>query len=242
MGRYGRDGRGLFLAALAGMGIMMVQGGDVRGGFITGVTSTGGGGTTTSSAISTISPGNDNSIGASPNLIGIQQNFTTLAPIDLTFTFQDSTGRVGKTTEYFVTQTVTNNTSETWTGFKFLLGFGTGGSFVIGKPGNSLDFDFPTYDPTPTSTAFTNHSTLPAPLQFTSLTWSGGSVLPGQTITFTFSIDVPNRNQIWPQGAGEFTLRALPGLPHAPEPGTLTLSTLAIVGFLGYGWHRRKRN
>ena len=114
-------------------------------------------------------PNNDNTAGASPNLIpaSIFLNAGGFGILDFEFNVLDS----GGTTEYFHTPLMVNNSGVTWTDFHFQLGFGTGASFVTAGPGSGLDFDTPTGDPPPTSSAFTVLAHAP-----TSLEWSGGTV------------------------------------------------------------------
>jgi len=144
-------------------------------------------------------PNNNNTISPSPNQIlnfpGLSctpKTFQVLAPIDTPLFVQSS----GGITEYFVTETVVNNTNLIWTGFDFELGTRVKGKFVSFEDLISIpelippSFDTagtPNRDPIPTSSNFTSlvH-------QNYSLGWSGGSVAPGEAINFSFSLDVPD--------------------------------------------------
>ena len=186
--------------------------------------------------INTPFPNNDNSILASPNQIlnfpGLSctpKTFEVIAPIDTTLIVEPS----GGTTEYYFTETVVNNTGETWVDFHFELGFGIGNDFrrfdAIPLPFNIAvpDFDTPDLNPAPTSSKFTNlvHEDI-------SLWWSEGSVAPGETADFTFSVDVPDDFQglnIY----NNFTLRQVPTISSVPEPNSIF--GLLILGLIGTG-------
>jgi len=60
----------------------------------------------------------------------------------------------GGTTEYLVTQSLVNNSGQTWTDFHFELGFGVGTDFIRSGDTDGLDFDTPDQDPAPTSSVF----------------------------------------------------------------------------------------
>ena len=184
--------------------------------------------------VNTDTENNDNSLGASPNQIlnfpGLSctpKTFEVIAPIDTRLFVQLS----GGTTEYFFTETVVNDTDSTWTDFHFELGFDTGDNFrrfdEIPLPLNIAvpDFDTPNRDPAPTSSKFANliHQDL-------SLWWSGGSVAPGETVDFTFSVDVPD-DFLGLDLYNNFTIRQTPTV--VPEP-TSTLALLAL-GSIGAG-------
>jgi hypothetical protein len=84
-------------------------------------------------------------------------------------------------TEYFVTKTVTNNTSSAWISFRIDFGCGS-----VGKdpcPFNPLTGD---YDLAPTSSAGGTLTTQ-AP---TEIRWDGLNILPGNSVNFTFSVDL----------------------------------------------------
>jgi hypothetical protein len=182
--------------------------------------------------VSTRALNNDNVVSGNPNSIALPGtpgpgiSVTSLNPIDIVFDMQSSQG----TTEYFVDELLTNNTGVAWSGFNMQIGFGTGANFQIDGLVNSPllnnpDFDAPNYDPTPTSSGFSQLTTNP-----NELTWSGGSV-PANGINFLglgFSLDTPD--DLLGNVTSAFTLREIP-IP-VPEPSTLALLTLGADSLL----------
>lgn len=190
--------------------------------------------------VSTSAPNNDNSIGTSPNqIIGFPglsctpKTFQEIAPIDTVLFVELSDG----TTEYFFTETVVNDTDSTWIDFHFELGFGTRDNFrrfdEVPLPFNIAvpDFDTPNRDPAPTSSKFTNliHQDI-------SLWWSGGSVAPGETVDFTFSVDVPD-DFLGLDLYNNFTIRQVPTV--TPEPSSIL--GLVALGGIALGSSRKKQ-
>lgn len=179
--------------------------------------------------VDTPSPNNDNSVDPSPNQIlnfpGLSctpKTFKFIAPIDTKLFVEPS----GGTTEYYFTETVVNNTGYSWTGFYFQLGSGIDKLFdPFDRPGRPYPisiaipkFDTPDRDPNPNSSQFKNlvHRNF-------SLWWSDGSVAPGETVDFMFSLDVPDDfagNNIYE----DFTIRQTPVVPEPP----FVLSSVAI--------------
>jgi hypothetical protein len=169
------------------------------------------------------------------NLTGLScspKTFQAIAPIDTQLLVEPSQG----TTKYLAKETVVNQTTSVWDGYNFEIGVRADGEFaspavILVPPGfaipsfgsNALEF---------TSSKFTQL------LQDGSfnLGWSGGSVAPGESVDFTFSIDVPddlNGNNFY----NSFTIRQLPIAASAasvsiPEP-TSTLSFLGLLGLFG---------
>jgi hypothetical protein len=185
--------------------------------------------------VNTPFPNNDNSITPSPNQIrnfpGLSctpKTFQVIAPIDTELFVEPS----GATTEYFFTETVINNTNSTWNGFSFRIGFGVNDNFappelILVPPGFAIpDFDFngSSSDPQPTSSKFTQL------LQDGSfnLEWSGGSVAPGESVDFTFSLDIPD--DVGNNFSNSFTIRQVPSAEPIPEPS----STLGILAFAAF--------
>ena len=170
--------------------------------------------------VSTLSPNNDNA-NPSDNEVVLLTHFGAVGPIDIRFGVQLS----GGTTEYFFSETVTNNTGIAWIGYQLELGFGVGDTFYrfdenpfplnISFP----DFDTPDRDPTPTSSVF---STLSTHENF-DIQWSGGIVPPAGTVDFTFSIDTPD-DWLGFDLYSDFTLRQTP--EPIPAPPALILGAL----------------
>jgi hypothetical protein len=188
--------------------------------------------------VATPLPNNDNSTDASQNQIlnfpGLScspKTFQVIAPIDTQLFVEPS----GGTTEYFFTETVVNNTNSTWDGFSFKIGFGVNDNFappeLILVPSDFAipDFDFngSSSDPQPTSSQFTEL------LQDGSfgLEWSGGSVAPGESVDFSFSVDVPDDlagNNFY----NSFTIRQLPNGKRVSEPASIN-GVLVLLSILG---------
>ena len=177
--------------------------------------------------VSTPSPNNDNATSASPNQIVFPSNypgstFNSLNPLDTVFLVSPSSGA----TEYFLSQSVFNNTGLALQGLTLQIGSGIDSNFQIG--GGIVvpeivypDFDIPTRDPAPTASAFPQVNSSIYQLQF-----SGGTLAPGNVVamSMTFSIDVPN--DLSGNGYSQFTLRTIP--VAVPEPASLVL-----MGFTG---------
>jgi hypothetical protein len=105
------------------------------------------------------------------------------------------------------------------------LGFGTGAQFDPSDPGDGLSFDAPLYDLLPTSGAFSTVSTNEDILVFS------GGVHNLALQLYTLRIDVPDNYS-------RFTLRQYP--TAVPEPSTIALGTIALVGMVGFARRRRK--
>jgi hypothetical protein len=173
-------------------------------------------GTGTGTAV-TVAPNNNNS-NPSANTITLTETFGSVGAIDAVFNLTATGGN----TEYFATLTATNNTGVTWTDFHFQL--------LPTVASDSLTFDLPQMDPTPTSTSFATLSHLEDTID-----WTGGSVPNGGVTIFTLSIDVPDPLL-------QFALRALPSTAAAvAEPGVLLVTGSGLLSLLGFGWWRGKR-
>jgi hypothetical protein len=170
----------------------------------------------------TPAPNNDNTAVASANLVPAMVFFNTLGTAEFEFAVSDS----GGTTEYRFTHPLINNTGVPWLGFTYELGFGTGAAFTPSTLGDDLDFDAPTFDPAPTSSAF---STLAA--QADMLAWSGGTVNSIGSVFATFAIDVPdNLSAFNPARLDRFTLRLIPVVtPTVTEPPVMLLAALGLA-------------
>jgi hypothetical protein len=201
--------------ALAGF---LFTGGNAWGGIIFQVQSVSGPGGTGSGFPSTLDPNDDNAI-VSANALQLTETFTAVDTISARLGTEFS----GGVTEYFVQVNVTNNTGITWTDFHF--------SLDPAVPGDGLDFDFPIDFPH-NSTAFSTVVSAEDTLDF-----SGGTVPSGLVVGFSLSIDVPD-------GVGLISLNARPTVapvPAVPEPSSLTLFSLALMGAAGHTFRRNRR-
>lgn len=180
-------------------------------------------------------PNNDNSTGPSANEIRLPgvlstKPFARPEPIDIVFALRES----GGTTEYFFSETVTNDTGRPWGDFHFELGLGTLDDFVpfrdlvFIRPTILPDFDAPDRDPPPTSSVFARLAH-----RDDAIWWSGGTVPPGGTVDFTFSIDVPDD----PLGSpNQFTLRQVPTLVPEPSALLLLIPGVFVLGAAARRW------
>jgi hypothetical protein len=148
--------------------------------------------------------------------------FTSIGPLDFVFpvTYSDNFSTV----TYFVSEGITNNTTSTWSDYHEQIGNGSDGQFTLGS--NPVTFVTPV-DATYTNPAFSGLS-----VSSDEIDYSGGAVAPGQAISLTYSITVPDNGT----SPYSFTLRQFPTV--VPEPASLGLLTLGAIGLLA----RRKRS
>lgn len=179
----------------------------------------------------TPAPNNDNATAASPNLVPASIFFNAFGTAEIEFAVANS----GGTTEYSFSQSLVNNSGQTWSGFRFDLGFGTGSSFTRASDASGLGFDVPNRDPAPFSSRFSvlDHQTA-------RLDWSGADVPAIGSVLFTFSIDVPDGLAAFhPTGLDRFTLHGTPVVAAPiPEPATLLLMG---AGLVFVAWRGRRR-
>jgi hypothetical protein len=198
-------------------------------------------------AVNTITTGSPNNVGftgvqpPNPNQLAITKTFQQLDYMDIEFNVANTAGpapanNMFSATEYFLRDTVTNQTGQDWFDFHFRLGFNVGANFI---PSNLVDFlcfdcyagenamgdPVADFDPVPTSGSFTRlvHGQ-------NEINWSRGVVPNGGATIFTLSLDVPNFHAgfpagvpvipvstAFPNGGYRFTLRQIPTVPALPR-------------------------
>ena len=181
--------------------------------------------------VNTPFPNNSNNpINNFPGLSCTPKTFQELAPIDTKLFVEPS----GGTTQYLVSETVVNKTDSTWNGFNFQIGFQSdnplgGDNFaspaVISVP---RGFAIPSFnsDTQPTSSKFAQVN----PDGSFNVNWSGGTVTPGQSVDFIFSLDVPDdleSNNFY----DSFTIRQIPIASKINQSRSIPEPSL-IFGFL----------
>ncbi|MGD1913245.1 MAG: PEP-CTERM sorting domain-containing protein [Rivularia sp. (in: cyanobacteria)] len=199
--------------------------------------------------VNTPVPNNNNSLAPNPNQINnfpglscTPKTFREIAPIDTKLFVEAS----GGTTEYLLKETVVNSTYSTWDGFNFEIGFQSDSPFGednFASPGLILvprGFAIPSFDAEtqPTSSKFTQ---VDGDGSF-NLNWSEGTVAPGESVDFSFSINVPDDlegNDFY----DSFTIRQVPiaskvnGSQSVGEPSLI----FGFVGLIGssLAWKRK---
>lgn len=174
------------------------------------------GGFVTSASVTTPNPGNNNVPGLSPNTLIAFENWTSNATIGLGFTVAS-----GPDTEYTVRKTITNNTGTTWNGFECYIG---AGNISSPTPTPAFVFDL---DLAPMNTM---GGTVVASFSNTLLTFSGFTLLPGQTMALEFNMDLIGNGQ------GGWQIQQRPTV--VPAPGAV-VAALAGIGVLA---RRRRRD
>ncbi len=182
-----------------------------------------------------ITPSTYSSIGAAGNgtatvlsnppsfdITSAAKSFTSIGPLDFVFpvTYTDN----NSTVTYFVSEGITNNTTSTWSDYHEQIGTGSDGQFTLGS--NPVTFVDPP-DSTFTNPPFPSITDSPDEIDY-----SGGAIAPGQAISLTFSITVPDNGT----SPYDFTLRQFPTV--VPEPASLGVLLVGAIGLLG----RRKRS
>lgn len=170
---------------------------------------------------------NDNVDGDSSNgLLVTQKAYFSNGPVDIVVNVVDS----GGVTEYTIMEGVDNGTGIPWSGYRIILGFGTGTGFTMSPDDDGLDFDAPDFDSAPDfsgSGYFADYSWDEDELvAFDGIFPVGGFPTP----LYKFNIDVPD-------GISSFTIRQQP--IAVPEPGSLVLVTLALPALL---FRRRRKD
>lgn len=184
--------------------------------------------------------GSQNEIDNFAGLVCTPKTFQELAPIDINVFVEPS----GGTTEYLFTETVVNSTDAVWNGYNMAIGFQSDNPFgednfaspaVILLPNGTA---IPTFDGAqPTSSEF---SQVKADGSF-NLNWFDGTVAPGETVDFSFSIALPD--DLEGNNFDSFTIRQTPiastmnPSKSVPEPSLI----FGLLGLMGFGFWIRNR-
>jgi hypothetical protein len=158
-------------------------------------------------------------LGTDPNVLDLSKAFSSLDPISLTFTVGHANGGPGN--PYAVTETITNNTGDTWIDYHLTITEPTtGGQGVVFTNFNNSALSGFTLDSAPSSG--------PRNLNFT------GQLADQGVATATFSLSP------FDPGAGNTATFTLTQVPTIPEPETYAM-LLAGLGVMGYMAKRRSR-
>ena len=160
-------------------------------------------------------------LGTDPNVLDLTKAFSSVDPISLTFTVGHTNGGPGN--PYVVTETITNNTGETWIDYHFTITEPTtGGQGVVFTSFNNSSLTGFTLDSAPSSG--------PRNLNFT------GELANQGVTTATFSLSP------FDPGAGNtatFTLTQVPTIPE-PETYAMLLAGLALMGYMAKRTSRKE--
>ncbi|PTR15438.1 MULTISPECIES: PEP-CTERM sorting domain-containing protein [unclassified Nitrosospira] len=159
-------------------------------------------------------------LGTDPNVLDLSKAFTSLDQISLTFTVGHTNGGPGN--PYVVTETIANNTGQTWLDYHFIITEPTtGGQGVVFTNFNNSTLTGFALDSAPSSG--------PRNLNFT------GELAHQGVATATFSLSP------FDPGAGNTATFTLTQVPTIPEPETYAM-LLAGLGLMGYMAKRTSRN
>lgn len=175
-------------------------------------------------SVATVAPGNDDVGGPNGNILTIaQKDYTAIGPVDIILSVSDNGNG---TTEYWVQEGVFNNTGLDWTGYRIVLGFGSGVGFVQSTPGDGLKFDTVGVSPATDFNPGPGWPTVVSPSEDELV--ASGAIVPDFTYVgvIDFHVDVPD-------GISTFTIRQQP----VPEPSSAAL-LLLTTGLL----MRRRRH
>ena len=158
-------------------------------------------------------------LGTDPNVLDLSKIFTSVDPISLTFTVGHTNGGSGG--PYAITETITNNTGQTWLDYHISITEPTnGGQGVVFTNFNNSALTGFTLDSAPSSG--------PRNLNFT------GELAHSGVATATFSLSP------FDPGAGNTATFTLTQVPTIPEPETYAM-LLAGLGLMGAMARRRNR-
>lgn len=158
-------------------------------------------------------------LGTDPNVLDLSKIFTSLDPISLTFTVGHTDGGSGG--PYAITETITNNTGQTWLDYHISITEPTtGGQGVVFTNFNNSNLTGFALDSAPSSG--------PRNLNFT------GELRHSDVATATFSLSP------FDPGAGNTATFTLTQVPTIPEPETYAM-LLAGLGLIGAMAKRRSK-
>lgn len=191
--------------------------------------------------------------------VQVNKTFTKLAPIDISFDIAPGANPLGI---YNFSERIVNNTGSAWFDFHLELGTGTGDEFRVIDTTTNLLFTHATIPSECTTRLYPDfnvglgadcaitpfRSTFSSTRPSTVLDYlttspditaqNASAIETGHQLNVNFEIQVPN-------GIEKFTLREIPTTdgkvlpPSIPEPGTLAIFGLGLVG-LGFVWRKKE--
>ena len=175
---------------------------------------------------------NGNQINHFPGLSCTPKTFREIAPIDTKLFLEAS----GGTTEYLLNETVVNSTDAVWDGYNIAIGFQSDNPFgedSFASPAQILlprGTAIPSFDSNAQATS-SNFTQVKADGSF-NLNWFDGTVAPGESVDFSFSIALPDNSEESGNNYNSFTIRQNP-IASAMNPSKSVPEPSLIFGLLG---------